>query len=188
MTLSTSAVAACCSQRLGEFARARRELLFELCRSPANSAGARAYLRSARTKLAAGRSALRAFARQGHLGTCIDLGSQTGVFNAAFAAERNDVMAGFSGGRRRSYSRINAPPTSLYRALLLNLIGSPGPQGLNAFRTTETTRIHCAAEWRGPLAARAHIVRSSDARPVNDTPCVGGQNHSEKSRQAASPL
>jgi hypothetical protein len=43
-----------------------------------------------------------------------------------------------------------------------------------------------AAVW--PLAARAHIVRSSDARPVNDTPCVGGQNHSEKSRQAASLL
>ena len=59
--------------RLGELARARRELLFELGRRPARSAGARSRLRSARTKLATVRSALRAFARQGHLvGTSID--------------------------------------------------------------------------------------------------------------------
>ena len=80
MTCSTSEVAVCCSS-------ASRELSFPNSRARASSfvtsaawdcvpTNARSRLRSARTKLATVRSALRAFARQGHLvGTPVDPGS-----------------------------------------------------------------------------------------------------------------
>ena len=89
MTCSTSEVAVCCSSASASYCRACRprrlphqargcapRVSFPARSGVRGAANARSRLRSGRTKLATVRSALRAFARQGHLvGTLIDPGS-----------------------------------------------------------------------------------------------------------------